>query len=142
MEVEAGPEDDRRRESEREPLPAAELERRDHGEHDERRGERCRDDEPPPHRVGAVDGLSGLGRERRAIPGRFDRSEEIRHIDPRRVERHRALLGREVDGRVDAVELVELPLDPVRARGARHPLECEVDACHGFACRGRAHAAS
>ncbi len=64
----------------------AELQRRDHGEHDERRGERCRDDEPPPYRVGAVDGLSGLGRERRVIPGRLDRAEEIRDGDPRRIE--------------------------------------------------------
>ena len=142
MEAEAGPEDDGCRESEREPFPPTEVERRDHGEHDERRGERCRDDEPPPYRIGAVDGLSRLGRERRAIPGRFDRSEEIRHVDPRRVERHRGLLGRVVDGGVDAVELVELSLDPVGARRTRHPLECEVDACRGLACRGRAHAAS
>ena len=40
VEAEAAPEDDRRREREREPLPAGEVERRDHREQDERDGQR------------------------------------------------------------------------------------------------------
>ena len=45
--------------------------------------------------------------------------------DPCRVEAHAGRLGREVDGRVDAVELVELALDPRDAAGARHSLDLE-----------------
>ena len=43
----AAPEDDGCREDERDPLPARELQRRDHGERRERRGERDGDDEAP-----------------------------------------------------------------------------------------------
>ena len=56
MEAGAGPEDDRRRQCEREPLPAVELQRRDHREQRERRRESDgRDDEPAADRVVAVD---------------------------------------------------------------------------------------
>ena len=57
MEVEPCPEDDRRREQECEPLPAFELERRHHCEHDERGRESRRDDEPTPERIHAVRSL-------------------------------------------------------------------------------------
>jgi hypothetical protein len=79
----------------------------------------------------------------RVVPRSLDRGHEVvdRH---RRIAADGRLLGREVDGRLDAVELVELVLDPPHARGAGHALEIETDllrdVCLG--CRGRRHAAS
>ena len=80
VEVEPGPEDDRRREREREPLPALELQRHHHREDDERRGERCRHDEPPANRVRAIDGPLRLGRGHGVVAGR---------LRPRRADRRR-----------------------------------------------------
>ena len=40
--------------------------------------------------------------------------------------------GGEVDGRLDAVELVEAPLDAGGARGARHPFEREGRSLHRY----------
>ena len=128
VEIEARPEDDGRREDEREPLPAREVERREHRERDERRGEDDGDDESPAYGSDGVGGLARLGREERPVPGRLDGIEEVADADPAGVVAHGGGLGREVHGRVDAVEVVQLSLDPVRAGRARHPLEREVDA--------------
>ena len=128
MEIEARPEDDGRREGERKPLPAREVERREHRERDERRREGDGDDESPAHGSDAVGGLARLGREKRPVPGRLDGLEQSVHADAARVVAHGGGLGREVHRGGDAVDLVQLSLDPVSAGRARHPLEREVDA--------------
>ena len=95
----------------------------------QRRRQRGGDDEPQAKpRASAVLRRAGLGRRasrrsRRPRPRRRARR-------PRRagVVADGGLLGRVVDGGLDAVELVELPLDTGRARGARHALEGELDA--------------
>ena len=127
VEVEPGPEDDRRREREREPLPALELQRHHHREDDERRREHGRHEKPPANGVRAIDGLARLGRRHGVVAGRLDRAEQIGDGDALGIEANGRLLGRVVHRGVDPVELVELALDPVRARGARHPLEREID---------------
>ena len=66
VEAEARPEDDGRREREREPLPAVELERRDHREHDER---------------------SGAARPRRPAGGAARPRDPARHAPPMRARR-------------------------------------------------------
>ena len=142
MEVEARPEDDRCRERKGEPFPALELERHDHRKDDERRGQHRRDDEPPANGVGTIDGGPRLGRRHRVVAGRLHRAEQIGDGHALRIEANGGLLGRIVHRGVDPVELVELALDPVRAGGARHPLEREVDARIRLAGRDGAHAAS
>src|SRR5262245_3855547 len=75
----------------------------------------------------------------RVIPGRLDRRDE--RLDRHGlIALHRRLLRREVDRRLDAVELVELALDAGDARRARHPLEVEANLFPR--CLGRGHAAS
>ena len=66
------------------------------------------DDEPhgPGRRV-----VPKARRRSGAVPDRRDRADQVVELDPCRVEAHAGGLGREVDRRVDAVELVELPLD-------------------------------
>jgi len=59
--------------------------------------------------------------------GGLDGADEIRERDAVRVVADRRLLGRVVDGRLDAFELVQLPLDAGRAGGAGHALERELD---------------
>ena len=142
MEVEACPEDDRCREREREPLPAVELKRGDHGKNDERRRESGRDDEALSNRVRAIRGAGRLARQCRVVAGCFDRTEQIGYGHAPRVEPYRRLLGRVVDGRLDAVELVELALDAVCARSAGHPFEREIDPSLALGCLDGGHAAS
>src|SRR6185503_5497750 len=62
----------------------------------------------------------------RAVPRRLDRPDELVDGDPG-CGAHSRLLGREVDGRLDAVELVQLLLDARRAGSAGHALEIEAD---------------
>jgi hypothetical protein len=84
-----------------------------------------------------------LVRRRCPIARRLDGADEVGELDAARVVADRRLLGRVVDVRVDPVELVQLALDPRRARGAGHSLEDELDAFVGVACRrGGGHAAS
>src|SRR6266508_799564 len=52
----------------------------------------------------------------------------------RRVVAHRGGVSRVVDRRLDAFELVELLLDPNRARGAGHAFDAELR--HGWALKG------
>ena len=120
------PEDHRCREHERDPLPARELERREHREQRERDGERDRDDEPQRERAGRL--LVPMPRLRRArvVARGLDDADELVDRDGR-VVAHGRLLGREVHGRVDALQLVELPLDAGDARRARHALEIEAN---------------
>ena len=110
---------------------------------DERRGQRGGDDQPA---CGArrCDRPARPPRPRALalVAGRLDRADEVGDGRRGRVEADRRLLGRVVDRRLDAVELVELALDAVRARGAGHALEGEVDRGRARALRDGAHAAS
>ena len=63
----------------------------------------------------------------RAVAGRLDRADELARRSPTAAPCTVACVGREVDGRLDAVEPVQAALDPRRARGARHALEVEPD---------------
>ena len=76
----AAPEDDRRRERERDPLPARELQRRHHREQRERHGQHGRDDESQRTARSAL-GAAVSSRRRRArqrgrVAGRLDRGDE------------------------------------------------------------------
>ena len=63
-----------------------------------------------------------------AVPGRCDRRNEVRLLDVAGVELDGRSLGRVVHRRCDAVEPVERLLDALRARGAAHALDRQVDA--------------
>ena len=142
----SAPEHDGCREEERDPLPARELKRRDHGERRKRCSQRDGDDEAPPknrRRLVVVVMRARVVNRMGVVPGALDRRHEV--VDPHRlVAVDRRLLGGEVDGRLDAVELVELALDPAHARGAGHAVEIEADLLQGAAAltRGGRHAAS
>ena len=127
MERRAGPEHDGCRKYQRDPLPAVELERRHHRDRDERRRQQRREHEPRPHRPGRVRCLGDVTRQRGVVAGRLDRRDQVVDRHRGRVERHRRRLGRVVHGRLDAVELVELALDPRGARSARHALDVEPE---------------
>ncbi len=127
------PDGDRCGESEGEPLPVRELQRRDHREQCDRHGEGCGDDEPLTERaqfgvtgrrvVGrAADGRSG---KRGRVAGGFDGGDQRGDVNAGGVDVR--LLGGVVDARRDPVDLVELALDAVRAGGARHAADLEVD---------------
>ena len=107
MERQARPEDDRRRERERHPLPAGELERGQHERHQWGGEERSRDEAHGPGRRFVAQTRRRSG----AVPDRRDRADQIVELDEGGVEAHAGRLRREVDRCVDAVELVELPLD-------------------------------
>ncbi len=124
----AGPEDDGGSEREGEPLPPVELECGDHREGGERRRQRRGDGESDPQRLRPLVGGLGACLEVRAVPGRLHHTDEVGDRRPARVVRDARLLGREVDGCLDAVEVVQRPLDPSRAAGACHSLDREADA--------------
>ena len=96
----AAPEDDRRRQLQREPLPAVELERRDHREREHGQRQHSGDEQPEAERRGRIlllrDGL--VGRKRSLVAGRLDRRDELLRRDGAGVELHRRALGRVVDG--------------------------------------------
>ena len=126
------PEHDRRRQLEREPLPVVELERLDHREQEHRQRERRREDQPAPPRRGRIFGVLLRGRlfrpgERRRVAGSLHHCDEVLRRDERWIEGHGRVLGRVVDGRLDALELVEALLDPHRAGRARHPLDRQLE---------------
>ena len=79
--------------------------------------------------------------ESRLVARGLDGGDEVVDRDHARVEGHGGLIGGVVDRRLDAVELVQLPLDPGRARGAGHALEVEANSLARSCLRGR-HAAS
>ena len=129
-----------RRKLEREPLPVVELQWLDHREQQHGQRQQCRDDESSPQRCGRVvlrRRRLGLG-ERRVIAGRLDRGDQILGCDAQRVEVDGRVLGRIVDRRLDAVELVQPLLDPRRAGRAGHPLDRELEPLG----QGRAHVAT
>jgi hypothetical protein len=133
----AGPEDDGRRQRERQPLPAGELQRRHQLQQRQRHSQDGGADEPAPQhpqslvRLARLRDVGGCARQRGAVADRLDRPDQLLEFDPRGIEFDRSLLGRVVDARLDAVEPVQLPLDPGRAGGAGHPLDLEPEALGG-----------
>ena len=125
MEAPAAPEHDGRREHEREPLPAVELQWRDHCERRQRRREHSGDDQPQAKLTSGVLGLGSIRFKAGPVAGRLDRAHQVLERGAGRVEADRGLLGREVDRGFDAFELVELPLDARSARSAGHSLQLE-----------------
>ena len=96
------------------------------------------DDEPRANRAGRRRrARRRVLRQRGVVAGGLDRGDQVVDRDGAGIERDGRLLGRVVDGRLDAVELVELPLDARRARGAGHALELEVGARCLLGCRRR-----
>ena len=134
------PENDGRRELEREPLPVVELQRLDHRQQQHRQREQRRDDQASPQwRSRIVVHLLGLGRrERRVVAGSLDRVDQIIRRDAQRIEVDRGILGRIVDSGLYTVELVQPLLDPRRAGRARHPFYRELEPLG----QGRAHVAT
>jgi hypothetical protein len=131
------PHEDRRGQLERQPLPVVELQGRDDRQDQHRQRQQRREDQPPAQRGGLVDlrlGLRHGGRERRPVAGGLDARHEVAGLDQARVEVDPRLLGGVVHRGGDALELVELALDPVGARRAGHAgdrqLEVIGDAAH------------
>ena len=156
------------------PLPAREPQRRHQGQHQRQVGQRDEEDQrhdQPAAQVGGVPvgrvvpfarldswpasvrrGVLGVAVTRRAggVPGPLHRGDQLRH-------RHRGRRGdpggrgRVVHRRADLVQLVELLLDPHRARRAGHPLDRQARPpgcaagprrCPGAAARPRGLTAS
>ncbi len=116
---------DRCGEDERDPLPVVELKGRNHRQKQDRQGQDGRDPEPAEQRRGIV--VHRVARRRSGrVAGLLDRRDQVIDTD-RLVGVDRGLLGRVVHRGVDAVELVELLLDPHGARGARHTADVELD---------------
>ena len=125
------PDDDRRRQGERQPLPAVRLQRRHHRQQHDRHAEQGRDQQALAQRVelGVALVLLGrgrlVGRHRGGVPGRGDGRQQLVGRDRGRVG-HERPLGGVVDAGGDALELVELALDPVGARSAGHAGDVEL----------------
>ena len=135
------PHHDGRRERESEPLPVGELKGRDHRHQYNRDGERSRDDQPVlelgdlpvdreflPHPNLRRDGQGGR------ITSGLDGGDERGGLHA--VGLHRGLLGRVIDRCADAVDLIELALDPVGAGGAGHAPDLEADIADGHPYAG------
>ena len=130
MEAEPAVEDDRGRERERDPLPARELKRRrpSRAARPERseRPTTARRSREHAERLVVVHVAAGV-RPREA--GRRSRSTRPRRRAPRPgrrgSQRTVACCGRQVDGRLDTVELVQPALDRRGARRTAHALEVE-----------------
>ncbi len=127
MEAEPGPEDNGRREHERQPLPALELEAGHHRDDGQRGREEHGDGQPRPDRLREIPGGGPLVRQRGVVPHLLDGRDEVVDRDRGRVVGDRRGLGRVVDGRLDSLEPVQLALDARRARGAGHPVDVETD---------------
>ncbi len=80
------------------------------------------------------------GGARRRKAGLDDGRDQLVDVRLRRIEADVGALGRQVDGRLDAGQLVELPLDARRAGGAGHAANGELD--HFLAGLGRIHLGS
>ena len=128
------PDDDRRGERQRQPLPALELQRRDHRHREHGQRQRQRDEQPLPQRGGLVLRL-GLGRrrvgQRGGVARGLDGLDQLCRLDRGRVVGHGRALRGVVDGGRDAVERVELALDPVRARRAGHARDRQLEVLGG-----------
>jgi len=128
MEREACPQDDRGRQRKRNPLPAAELQRRHHRQQDQWNSQRYRSEQTGPQRANEVGLHIGVRRKRGRVSGGLHRAQEIGQEHVIRVVRNRCKLSRVVDARRNALELVELLLHPRSARGAGHAADLELDA--------------
>ena len=80
MEREPGPEHDRRRECERDPLPPGELQRRDHRQQEQRHRQHQRHEQPPPHRRRRIGLRPRLGRNRSRVARGLDSANQL--VDP------------------------------------------------------------
>jgi hypothetical protein len=135
------PQHDRGHELQREPLEVVELQRRHHRHQQRRHRQQCRDDEPVPQWrcLVVVGGILGVGRLSRGqhglVAGGLDGAQELLRGHRARVELDPGLLGRVVDGRGHAFELVQLALDAVRARRARHARDGQFHVFGGGAHR-------
>ncbi len=122
---------------ERRETPIVELQGGDHRHRDHRHRQHGRADQPLAQgaQLGVLGGfallvrafagaLRGL-RERGGVAGLLDLGDQ--GIGVKVGAGNAGLLGRVVDAGVDAVELVQLLLDPVRARGAGHPADLQLD---------------
>ena len=125
-----GPRHHRQGQREDHPAPVRELEARHHGDQQHRYGQDGGEDQaraeerrrvvvPVPVRVVGMHHV-------RAVAGGHDGVDQVLVADGGRHADHGAL-QRQVDARLDAVELAELPLDPPDARRARHALDGEFD---------------
>ena len=127
------PRGDRRGEREREPLPVAELQRRDHRQqqHRQRRARRATTQQAVAAATIArpVDAASAVGvGDVGAVADRLDGRDEVVGATARpRSNCDARLLGRVVHRGRHAVEPVELPLDARRTGGAGHAGDVEVD---------------
>jgi hypothetical protein len=119
MERISAPQDDRRREREREQPPAPELQRGRHREHQQGKRQRRRDDQSR--------GRRPAGRQRRGVAGLLDRRDELLRLDGRRIELDRRLLRRVVDARADALEPVQPALHPNGAGRAGHAFDGQLE---------------
>jgi hypothetical protein len=136
---------DRGGQGERQPLPALELERGDHGEEQDGHGEGGGADQAVAqrHQVEVVaDRRRRPGRPRRSgergrVPGRLDRGDQLVGGHRDRVVVDPRLLRRVVHAGGDAVELVQLLLDAHGARGAGHARDRQLDALGGGGGRHR-----
>jgi hypothetical protein len=134
------PEDDRRRELEREPLPVPELERRNHPHEQNRQRQHGRDDQPAAERSRRIvlRGGSNLRlRQARGVADLLDGIDKRVGRHARGIELDGRLLRRVVHRRGDAFELVQLPLDARRARGACHALDRQIDTARQLDAVGR-----
>ena len=128
-------------EVQRQPLEVVELQRRDHRHQQRRDRQQSGEDQAVAQRHGLVllGGRVGAGRlgggQRGLVAGGLDGGHELLGGDGARVELDPGLLGGVVDRGGDAVELVELALDAVGARGAGHAGDRQLDALG----RGGAH---
>jgi hypothetical protein len=127
METETCPQDNRRRERERCPLPTLELERRHHGDQEERHGERERNQEAQPQRLYRIGPRAGISGRPGRVTGRLDGSHQARELDLSRVVRDGRELGRVIHIRLDPVELVQLLLDASGAGRARHAADLKLE---------------
>ena len=136
MERPAAPQDDRGRERESEPLPAAPGGPRRHPEHEHRHGERGGDDEARAQARGRVVAGGRLVREPCLVADARDRLDERRRRQAGRVVLDGRPLGRVVDRGLHAVEPVQRALDPRRAGGAAHAVDRERNPPGGRGAHG------
>ena len=119
MEGPARPEDDRRRERERDPLPAGELEGHHHREQSDRQAQHGCDDETEPQRTRLVAGVRVLGLRRRRVAGGLDRAHELG-------DRHDAGSKRTAAWSVARLTVASTPSSPFRLRSMRAAHEAQV----------------
>jgi len=127
--------DYRRREDGGQPLPVGELQHRHHGHCDDGHGEGDADPQPqpqPPYRVLLVGVAGGSGRARRGWSRQPRGVADLLHGCDQVIRRHGrgegdpGPLSRVVHRGGNPVELVELLLDPCRARRACHAADLQL----------------